>query len=112
MTAGTVETQKSGRASGFTLLIWGVALNTLALAGWTIGGAAAPASPTQTVSFVAATLCQAAAIACLGAATVVGILGLTRRARPVVWPLLSALAFPIALVILMPMVALVWALFA
>lgn len=112
MTADPVAPPQSGRTRGFPLLVWGVALNTLALAGWTLGGVAAPASALQTVSFVAATICQAAAIACLGAATVVGIIGLSRRVRPVVWPILSVLAFPIAVVILIPMVAVVWALFA
>lgn len=96
------------RKSGFPLAIWGVALNTVALVGWTLGGFAVAGSGSQVAFFVAAVFLQAAAVACLGAATLLGIVFLCRKARPLVWPLLSALSIPIAFVIWLPMVAVVW----
>lgn len=111
MTAPQITEQPHrGRSSGVALLIWGVLLNTAALVGWTIGGVAAPASLTQTISFVTSVFLQTGAIACLLGATLVGINGLRRKVRPLVRPLVSALALPIAFIIWMPMVVVVWAL--
>lgn len=113
MTAPQItERPTRDRRSGFVLLIWGVLLNTVALAGWTIGGLATPASPMQTISFVAAVFLQVGAIASLLAATLVGIIGLRRKVRPIVFPILSVLSLPIAFAIWMPMIVLVWALVA
>ena len=75
----------------------------------TIVGRAAAASPLQTVSVIIAVSLQAGSLGFLGAATVIGIKDLARRARPAVWPILGALSLPIAFVVRMPMVALVWA---
>lgn len=101
-------THRRGRRSGFPLLVWGIALNAVALVGWTLGGMAEPGSTPQTVSFIASVFVQVAAVSCIGAATVVGIIGLTRKARPIVWPVLSVLSIPIALAVWFPMVVVVW----
>lgn len=92
----------------FWFAVAGVVLNTLALVAWATGGPLAPGTPGQTPLLIAGVFLQFAAVAALLTATVVGIAALVRRARPLVWPLLAALAVPIAALIWLPMVFVVY----
>lgn len=92
----------------FWLMVCGVVLNVLALVAWSIGGPAVPGSATQTAAFVVAVFLQVFAAGFLLSAMILGIRQLVQRVRPVVWPILATLSLPIAFVLWMPLVFVVF----
>lgn len=92
----------------FWFAVAGVVLNTLALIAWATGGPLASDAPGRTPILILGVFLQFAAVSALLTATIVGIAGLVRRTRPLVWPLLAALAVPIAALIWLPMVFVVY----
>ncbi|WP_285727132.1 hypothetical protein [Psychromicrobium xiongbiense] len=96
-----------GPRVAFWMMVIALALNILAVLGWT-WGALQPVNARQAWLFLPAVLLQVFGVGLLIAATWWGIILLVRKVRPLVWVLLPTFSFPIAAVVLLIEFFVIW----
>ena len=109
--ASTLTPASIGKRS-FIIMLIGVVLSSIAIVGWSVLGVADMAGDdARTWLWIPAVTAQVGAIACLLAATLSGIIALVRGARPRSWPVLAVLGIPIAGIVVLVELVVIWALF-